>query len=66
MAPIAAALMVGIGWASAMQVLGLLVLLCLPAAFLLKGNSLQAAPAPGRRWSARAKPSARRCATPAT
>jgi MFS family permease len=45
MAPSAAALMVGIGWANAMQVLGLLVLLCLPAAFLLKGNSLQAAPA---------------------
>ena len=45
MAPIAAALMVGIGWAGAMQVLGLVVLLCLPAAFLLKGNSLQAAPA---------------------
>jgi predicted MFS family arabinose efflux permease len=45
MAPIAAALMIGIGWAAAMQVMGLLVLLCLPAAFLLKGNSLQAAPA---------------------
>jgi predicted MFS family arabinose efflux permease len=45
MAPVAAALMVGVGWASAMQILGLLVLLCLPAAFLLKGNSLQAAPA---------------------
>jgi MFS family permease len=45
MAPIAAALMVGLGWASAMQVMGLLVLLCLPAAFLLKGNSLQSAPA---------------------
>ncbi|MDB5874326.1 MAG: transporter, partial [Ramlibacter sp.] len=45
MAPIAGALMVGMGWASAMQVLGLLVLLCLPAAFLLKGNSLQSAPA---------------------
>jgi MFS family permease len=44
MAPIAAALMVGIGWAGAMQVLGLVVLLCLPAAFLLKGNSLHAAP----------------------
>ena len=43
MAPIAAALMVGIGWASAMQVMGLIVLLALPAAFLLKGNSLQAA-----------------------
>ena len=45
MAPIAAALMVGVGWVGAMQILGLLVLLCLPAAFLLKGNSLQAAPA---------------------
>jgi nitrate/nitrite transporter NarK len=45
MAPIAAALMTGIGWASALQVMGLLVLLCLPAALLLKGNSQQAAPA---------------------
>ncbi|RYF42772.1 MAG: MFS transporter, partial [Comamonadaceae bacterium] len=45
MAPIAAALLVGVGWANAMQVMGLLVLLCLPAAFLLKGNSLQSAPA---------------------
>jgi predicted MFS family arabinose efflux permease len=45
MAPIAAALIVGIGWASAMQVMGLLVLLCLPAALLLRGNSAQAAPA---------------------
>ena len=45
MAPIAGALMAGLGWASAMQVLGLLVLLALPAAFVLKGNSLQSAPA---------------------
>ena len=45
MAPIAGALMLGLGWASAMQVLGQIVLLCLPAAFVLKGNSLQAAPA---------------------
>ncbi|MCY7318205.1 MAG: hypothetical protein LH617_05680 [Ramlibacter sp.] len=44
--PIAAALMVGIGWAGAMQVLvQVLLLLCLPAAFLLKGNSVLAAPA---------------------
>jgi predicted MFS family arabinose efflux permease len=43
MAPIAGALMLGLGWASAMQVLGLVVLLCLPAAFLLKGNSLHSA-----------------------
>ncbi|TWO73069.1 MFS transporter [Caenimonas sedimenti] len=45
MAPIAAALIIGVGWASAMQVMGLLVLLCLPAALLLRGNSAQAAPA---------------------
>jgi MFS family permease len=45
LAPIAATLMVSLGWASALQVMALLVLLCLPAAFLLRGNSLQAAPA---------------------
>ncbi len=45
MAPIAGALMVGLGWASAMQVLGLIVLLALPAAFLLRGSSQQLAPA---------------------
>ena len=45
MAPIAGALMLGLGWASAMQVLGLIVLLALPAAWVLKGNAAQAAPA---------------------
>ena len=45
LAPIAATLIVALGWANAMQVMGLLVLLCLPAAFLLRGNALQAAPA---------------------
>jgi predicted MFS family arabinose efflux permease len=45
MAPIAAALMVGVGWVGALQIIGLLVLLCLPAAFLLKGNSVHSAPA---------------------
>lgn len=45
LAPLAAALMLGIGWGNAMQVLALLVLLCLPAAWLLRGNSLQSAPA---------------------
>ena len=44
MAPIAGALLVGLGWAGAMQVLGLIVLLALPAAWVLRGNSLQAAP----------------------
>jgi MFS family permease len=48
MAPLAAALLVGIGWVSAMQIMGLLVLLALPAAFLLKGNSLQSA-VPGQK-----------------
>ncbi len=41
MAPIAGALMVEVGWASAMQVLACLVLLALPAAYLLKGNPTQ-------------------------
>ncbi|MCY7308346.1 MAG: MFS transporter, partial [Rhodoferax sp.] len=47
MAPVAGALLVGVGWANAMQVLALLVLLALPAAWLLRGTSGQAAP-PGQ------------------
>ncbi len=43
MAPIAGALLVGLGWASAMQVLGLIVLLALPAAFVLSGPGPAAA-----------------------
>ena len=43
MAPIAGALLVALSWAPAMQVLGLIVLLALPAAWVLKGNSLQVA-----------------------
>jgi predicted MFS family arabinose efflux permease len=45
MAPIAGALMVGVGWAGAMQVLALFILVALPAAFLLRGNSTQTPPA---------------------
>ncbi len=45
MAPIAGALMLALGWANAMQVLALIVLLALPAAFLLKGDSVHNAPA---------------------
>ncbi|MCM5570354.1 MFS transporter [Burkholderiaceae bacterium FT117] len=45
MAPIAGALMVGYGWSIAMQVLGAIVLLALPAAFLLRGNGQAAQPA---------------------
>jgi len=48
MAPIAGALMLGLGWAGAMQTMGLLVLLCLPAAFLLRGAPAAAA-VPGQR-----------------
>lgn len=39
MAPIVGALMVGYGWSAAMQITGLLVLLALPAAFLLRGSA---------------------------
>lgn len=39
LAPLAAALMVGVGWVGAMQVLALLVLLALPAAWALRGHS---------------------------
>jgi len=45
MAPIAAALIAGMGWASAIQIMGLLVLLALPAVWVLRGNSLQSVPA---------------------
>ncbi|HJV70631.1 MFS transporter [Ideonella sp.] len=38
MAPLAGALTLGLGWAGAMQVLGLLVLLALPAAWALRGD----------------------------
>lgn len=37
MAPVAGALIGGLGWVQAMQVMGLLVLLCLPAAWVLRG-----------------------------
>ncbi len=43
MAPLAGMLMLNLGWESAMQVMGLLVLIALPAAFLLKGNAVQVA-----------------------
>jgi predicted MFS family arabinose efflux permease len=41
MAPVAAALMGAFGWSAAMQILGVLVLLCLPAAFVLRGHPVQ-------------------------
>ncbi|RYF70991.1 MAG: MFS transporter, partial [Comamonadaceae bacterium] len=53
MAPIAVGLMAAWGWAGAMQGLGLLVLLALPAAWVLRGNSralaAQAAAASGKK-----------------
>jgi predicted MFS family arabinose efflux permease len=48
-APIAAALIVGMGWASAMQVLALMVLFCLPAAWVLRGAATAAPDAGGRK-----------------
>ncbi len=53
MAPLAAVLMASLGWASAMQVLGLLVLLALPAAFILKGSPTHAGAAAARPLPAR-------------
>ena len=46
MAPIAGALILGVGWVGALQVLGLLVLIALPAAFVLRGLGLQTAASP--------------------
>ena len=45
MAPIAGALLVAYGWANAMQVLALVLLLALPAAWLLRGNPASFGPA---------------------
>ncbi len=47
MAPIAGALMTGLGWQGAMQVLALTVLLALPAAWVLSGAPPAPAAAPG-------------------
>ncbi len=49
MAPLAAALMGAFGWSAAMQILGVVVLLALPAAFVLRGHPApHAAAAPAR------------------
>ena len=45
MAPTAGALMLAFGWGNAMQVMALIVLLALPAAYLLRGQSGHALPA---------------------
>ena len=47
MAPLAGALLVGVGWANAMQVMAACLLLALPAAFVLRGHARQLA-APGQ------------------
>jgi len=47
MAPIAGALLVATGWVTALQALGLMVLLALPAAWVLRGNSAHATPPSG-------------------
>jgi predicted MFS family arabinose efflux permease len=48
MAPLAGVLTAGFGWAAAMQVLGVLTLLALPAALVLRGHSAPAVTAGGR------------------
>ena len=68
MAPIAIGLTAALGWASAMQWLGVLVLLALPAVFVLKGNSkalaAQAAVASGTRSLSAREAIAQALATP--
>ncbi|MFS2032919.1 MFS transporter [Polaromonas sp. CT11-55] len=68
MAPIAIGLTAAVGWASAMQWLGALVLLALPAALVLKGNSkalaAQAAAASGAKALSARQAIAQALATP--
>ncbi|MFY3385927.1 MFS transporter [Paracidovorax sp. MALMAid1276] len=68
MAPIAVALIASVGWANAMQWLGVLVLLALPAAWVLKGNSnalaAQAAAATGQKALTAREAIAQALATP--
>jgi len=52
MAPVAGGLLVAFGWINAMQILAVLVLLALPAAWLLRGDALHAAPAGQKKTSA--------------
>jgi predicted MFS family arabinose efflux permease len=54
MAPIAGGLLVAVGWVNAMQVLAVLVLLALPAAWLLRGNAVLVDPAGQPRLDLRA------------
>ena len=48
MAPVAGGLILGLGWVAALQLMGLLVLLCLPAAYILRGAPPAAAPGTAR------------------
>jgi predicted MFS family arabinose efflux permease len=49
MAPIAATLTLSLGWAQALQVMAFIILLALPAAFILKGNALQQTTGPAQK-----------------
>ena len=68
MAPIAISLTAAVGWASALQWLGVLVLLALPAVWVLKGNSnalaAQAAAASGQKALTAREAIAQALATP--
>jgi predicted MFS family arabinose efflux permease len=49
LAPLAAWLITSLGWVHAMQAMAVLVLLCLPAAYVLRGNASAAAAAAGQK-----------------
>lgn len=49
MAPIAATLTVSLGWAQALQAMAFIILLALPAAYILKGNSQQQTTGPAQK-----------------
>jgi len=53
-APIAGGLLVAVGWMNALQLLALIVLIALPAAWILRGNTQQGTPSSEPRLSVRA------------
>lgn len=49
MAPIAATLTVSLGWGQALQAMAFIILLALPAAYILKGNAVQQSTGPAQK-----------------
>jgi len=64
MAPIAMGLTAAVGWAGALQWMAAMLLLALPAAWVLRGHSAQAAPAPGQQPLSARQAVAQALATP--